>query len=151
MSDRPSTRECSFCGKPHAEVAKLFPGLSDALICDECLALCRDIVAEDVYQPSEDDEATPPWTPSEQELAELERIGKELGHGDAWAAPIVDGKLDLSQSSPVTVAQAKRKHASVKTCSFCRKREPDVAKLIAGPTVYICDECVRRLSPPTMR
>ena len=30
------------------------------------------------------------------------------------------------------------------TCSFCRKREDEVRKLIAGPTVYICDECVRR-------
>jgi hypothetical protein len=27
-------------------------------------------------------------------------------------------------------------------CSFCNKAEPDVRKLIAGPTVFICDECV---------
>jgi ATP-dependent Clp protease ATP-binding subunit ClpX len=27
-------------------------------------------------------------------------------------------------------------------CSFCTKSQKDVRKLIAGPTVYICDECV---------
>jgi hypothetical protein len=27
------------------------------------------------------------------------------------------------------------------TCSFCAKAQRDVKKLIAGPTVYICDEC----------
>lgn len=28
------------------------------------------------------------------------------------------------------------------SCSFCGKAQKDVRKLIAGPTVYICDECV---------
>jgi ClpX C4-type zinc finger len=27
-------------------------------------------------------------------------------------------------------------------CSFCRKKDTEVAKLVAGPRVYICDECV---------
>ena len=27
-------------------------------------------------------------------------------------------------------------------CSFCGKNQDDVRKLIAGPTVYICDECI---------
>jgi ATP-dependent protease Clp ATPase subunit len=27
-------------------------------------------------------------------------------------------------------------------CSFCRKDETQVSKLVAGPRVYICDECV---------
>jgi ATP-dependent Clp protease ATP-binding subunit ClpX len=28
-------------------------------------------------------------------------------------------------------------------CSFCGKNQSDVKKLIAGPAVYICDECIR--------
>jgi len=28
------------------------------------------------------------------------------------------------------------------SCSFCGKRESEVAKLVAGPRVYICDACV---------
>ena len=27
-------------------------------------------------------------------------------------------------------------------CSFCRRDEDAVAKLVAGPRVYICDQCV---------
>jgi ClpX C4-type zinc finger len=27
-------------------------------------------------------------------------------------------------------------------CSFCGKNETEVLKLVAGPRVYICDECV---------
>ena len=27
-------------------------------------------------------------------------------------------------------------------CSFCDKSQKEVKKLIAGPTVYICNECV---------
>lgn len=27
-------------------------------------------------------------------------------------------------------------------CSFCGKSETEVAKLVAGPRVYICDSCV---------
>ena len=29
------------------------------------------------------------------------------------------------------------------SCSFCGKGQREVKKLIAGPTVYICDECIR--------
>ena len=32
--------------------------------------------------------------------------------------------------------------ANLLVCSFCGKAQNEVRKLIAGPTVYICDECV---------
>ena len=36
-----------------------------------------------------------------------------------------------------------RSRNDVPTCSFCGKRHDEVNKLIAGPDVNICDECVR--------
>ena len=39
------------------------------------------------------------------------------------------------------MAIEKREGASL-TCSFCGKAQKEVKKLIAGPTVYICDECI---------
>ncbi len=36
----------------------------------------------------------------------------------------------------------KREHGPNLTCSFCGKSQKEVKKLIAGPTVYICDECI---------
>ncbi|MFP6583863.1 MAG: ATP-dependent Clp protease ATP-binding subunit ClpX [Candidatus Hydrogenedentota bacterium] len=35
-----------------------------------------------------------------------------------------------------------RSRSDVTTCSFCGKRHDEVSKLIAGPDVNICDECV---------
>ena len=42
----------------------------------------------------------------------------------------------------------KRKDGSGKLlyCSFCGKSQHEVRKLIAGPSVYICDECVDSVS-----
>ena len=33
--------------------------------------------------------------------------------------------------------------AVILSCSFCGKTQREVRKLIAGPTVYICDECIK--------
>src|SRR5438270_3261304 len=33
-------------------------------------------------------------------------------------------------------------HGGNLSCSFCGKSQKEVKKLIAGPTVYICDECI---------
>ena len=38
---------CSFCGKSQHEVKKLIAGPS-VFICDECIDLCNDIIAEEV-------------------------------------------------------------------------------------------------------
>ena len=35
-----------------------------------------------------------------------------------------------------------KKRNDILKCSFCGKGQKEVRKLIAGPTVYICDECV---------
>lgn len=32
--------------------------------------------------------------------------------------------------------------AGVLRCSFCGKSHEEVGKLVAGPDVYICDECI---------
>ena len=40
------------------------------------------------------------------------------------------------------MARSREGNGSVLKCSFCGKSQNDVRKLIAGPTVYICDECI---------
>jgi len=44
--------KCSFCGKSHKEVKKLIAG-PGVYICDECIELCNDIIAEDEEQEDE--------------------------------------------------------------------------------------------------
>ncbi len=48
------------------------------------------------------------------------------------AANLIAGKLGVRYSKEETHLE----------CSFCNKKQFDVAKLIAGPAVFICNECV---------
>ena len=43
---------CSFCSKPQAEVRKLIAG-PGVYICDQCVDLCVDIIAEELSGGSE--------------------------------------------------------------------------------------------------
>jgi ATP-dependent protease Clp ATPase subunit len=101
---------CSFCGKTLDEVRALVPGQPSVFICDECVDLCRDIIAEEIEQ-------------------EARRRIRERGAADATARQ---------------TSEPERGERSQLACSFCGKDQADVQKLIAGPTVYICDACVRR-------
>jgi ATP-dependent Clp protease ATP-binding subunit ClpX len=47
--DRPGNLVCSFCGKSQDEVRKLIAGPT-VYICDECIDLCNDIIAEECDQ-----------------------------------------------------------------------------------------------------
>ena len=40
------------------------------------------------------------------------------------------------------MSDTRNKDAGILRCSFCGKTQDEVRKLIAGPTVYICNECV---------
>ncbi len=53
---------CSFCGKGQEDVRKLIAGPT-AYICDECITLCNDIIAEEAVPAEEQGERLPP--PSE--------------------------------------------------------------------------------------
>lgn len=55
---------CSFCGKRHDEVNKLIAG-PDVNICDECVNLCGEIVAEDRARRSHGVESRKVLTPAE--------------------------------------------------------------------------------------
>jgi len=59
---------CSFCGKSQDEVKKLIAGPS-VYICDECIQLCNEIIAEEYGQESETEAAT--QLPKPKELKEL--------------------------------------------------------------------------------
>ena len=44
------------------------------------------------------------------------------------------------------MSKPKQERAVLRTCSFCKKGQGQVRKLIAGPSVYICDECVSAIA-----
>ena len=40
---------CSFCKKNQNQVRKLISGPGDVFICDECIEVCNEILAEQIY------------------------------------------------------------------------------------------------------
>ncbi|MEM1417137.1 MAG: ATP-dependent Clp protease ATP-binding subunit ClpX [Myxococcota bacterium] len=56
--------QCSFCGKSQKEVKKLIAGPT-VYICDECIALCNDIIAEEVDRDESVGTGTPLPKPAE--------------------------------------------------------------------------------------
>jgi ATP-dependent Clp protease ATP-binding subunit ClpX len=59
--------QCSFCGKSQKEVKKLIAGPT-VYICDECIGLCNDIIAEEVDREESFSSGTPLPKPSEIKL-----------------------------------------------------------------------------------
>ena len=70
----------------------------------------------------------------------LELIAKAFGY-ENWN--ILSAKIDAAQPHPGgTAGQQPAAQAKLLYCSFCGKSQHDVRKLVAGPAVYICDECI---------
>ena len=61
--DAASNLQCSFCGKNQREVKKLIAGPT-VYICDECIHLCNDIIAEDAAERTQHEQLALP-TPHE--------------------------------------------------------------------------------------
>jgi len=56
-----TTLYCSFCGKTQHEVSKLIAGPAAVFVCDQCVALCMDLVREDGSET--EIKVPPPHTP----------------------------------------------------------------------------------------
>ena len=69
----------------------------------------------------------------------LELVAKALGFKN-WQ--ILSAKIDTDQVAQRPAEQPGKSQSNVLRCSFCGKTQHEVGKLIAGPNVFICDECV---------
>ena len=76
----------------------------------------------------------------EKVVRELEEAEREL---EAAARKIAErtGRLAEGEASSRT-----RPRDEAPYCSFCRAGANNVKRLVAGPGVYICDECIRMCS-----
>jgi len=70
----------------------------------------------------------------------LELIARAFGY-DNWN--ILSARIGTAQPSSGEIAGSQSPPPQrILYCSFCGKSQHDVTKLIAGPAVFICDECV---------
>ncbi len=61
--------------------------------------------------------------------------------GESYATALRHLRANLMEEKQMSTVE----HGATRilaSCSFCKKNNTEVKKLIAGPGVYICDECV---------
>jgi transposase-like protein len=70
---------------------------------------------------------------------QFEAAVRRLAQSGASLKEVVD-TLGISRESANRILGGKG--TDLLTCSFCRRSQKEVGKLIAGPAGYICDRCV---------
>ncbi|GAA2810770.1 ClpX C4-type zinc finger protein [Crossiella cryophila] len=88
---------------------------------------------------------------TEQAKAEYQRSVRRLHLSGASLREIADA-LDLSHQRVHQLVEAAggvpdwrpRKEPSGRACSFCATPEEESARLVAGPQIFICDNCVNQ-------
>ena len=139
---------CSFCGKQGYETFGL-AGVThlNVRICGECIDLGFDILTEAGIEPPtpahvEEAIGVPDEVFGDSQLLDELFHRVEAGeHGD----PLINAlaaALTRAKASGVLLPRSRRRIEDL-ACSFCAKSQSEVTKLIAGPTAYICDSCIR--------
>ena len=143
---------CSFCGKHQDDVAKLMAGI-ERFICDACIDKARaELEARG--------EIGRPATMTGHYCSFCGKHESEVTRmvagpqSDDFSINICSECVALCQrvlSEPATDGREEKSIAGKETgagaypeiyCSFCGKRYSEVERVIAGPTVFICRDCV---------
>jgi hypothetical protein len=131
---------CSFCGK-HAREVRHLAGVSGrgVRICDECIGLCLDIYADEAglaptHQP------VPSFAVDDAGESEFDSIAATIARGNPSMSQEAIADFVRAMLQPPNKPLPPRPQEIV--CSFCDAHQKTVAKMVAGPTVYICDNCV---------
>jgi hypothetical protein len=129
---------CSFCDKVPEEVFGMAGTAKRTVrICSECITICLDILQNEAHKESLSERDPPPEAP-EPDIDELMRAVEAQLDRERIEEAVRKAIMAPRTDPPHTRASRNINLA----CSFCDKSQREVAKLIAGPTVYICDTCV---------
>ncbi|MEO8553892.1 MAG: ClpX C4-type zinc finger protein [Kofleriaceae bacterium] len=129
---------CSFCGAPRPSVRAMVgvPGRR-VRICDQCIGLSCEILAETVEgwrAPSGGPSRVVPTLEDERFDDDLANVLRELADQTVPSRRLLDELRRAIEPSPSF-------SFTEFCCSFCDAHRRDVATLISGPRVFICDGC----------
>ncbi|MGI8791694.1 MAG: ClpX C4-type zinc finger protein [Acidimicrobiales bacterium] len=133
---------CSFCGAPRTEVDRMLAAPGQRFICGECVERAVGIVSGAT-------EAGAPLQASSEACSFCGRQGNSAAASVDGSVVICDRCVASSQRivapEPGESSGGRRREIAMR-CSFCNANQREVAKLIAGPGVYVCGECVAAAS-----
>ena len=134
----PPPDACSFCGTPRSEVGRLLAAPGQRFICGECVDRATAVVSGAA-------EGGSPLVASTAPCSFCGRTPNAAAASPDGTAVICDRCVAASQRIVAPEAgdsKGGRRREIMMRCSFCNASQRDVAKLIAGPDVYICGECI---------
>lgn len=73
----PREKTCSFCGRPASQVRRLLSGAGGAYICNDCVALCQEIIADDFQSVTQQKVKTIPLPAEMKTVLDEYVIGQE--------------------------------------------------------------------------
>lgn len=141
---------CSFCGYEPPETFGI-AGLTgcDARICNECIDLCFDILAENGLKPPPPPAIVvdvPTHVLVDREL--LAQLHRRIAAGER-SEPLLDAMAaawDETAGDNRSIVYRPVPHPSYpkppRFCSFCRAHQDNVQMIVFGPGVHICDSCI---------
>jgi hypothetical protein len=142
---------CSFCGVTAQEYAMARVVGREMRICHSCVGLCVDILHECGLDQRHNRHlgpeeraaiiATQDRLESEEMIKDLLKIKEALDGGEYERE--IDKMIQNARDRLDGTAKSHRDtfHKNL-FCSFCDTPGEQTKKLIAGPMVYICDECI---------
>ena len=139
---------CSFCDRSQKQVNKLIAGPS-VYICDRCVDLSTQLIQGAIVQ--KDVPEASALKLEERPTSQVIRTTLETGGFSDLEAQIIRlaakgtnrykilNELDLWDEQKFVYETVRR---VFRQCSFCGKDQMHIEALIAGPSVFICDECL---------
>jgi hypothetical protein len=131
---------CSFCGAPRRELDKLLAAPGHVFVCAGCVGLAAEVVEggtlESLHGVPVEDDATCSFCGNPSSIG---GVMAEAAKGEprmCRRCVVTCQRLLTPKNKTMT-----RRNSKVR-CSFCNVSQADTEKLIAGPGVYICDQCV---------
>jgi DNA-directed RNA polymerase subunit RPC12/RpoP len=117
---RPNTYRCSFCGKSQEQVARLIAGPGGVFICNECVALCQEIIEEEQVAQSAP-ENTPEQAATEQERDEHQLYAPFPGRCPECRAEriLAEGADLVALKAPGTTYPAQTSELWAAVCPQC--------------------------------
>ncbi|MEA3075096.1 MAG: hypothetical protein QOF60_4 [Actinomycetota bacterium] len=133
---------CSFCGAPRRELDKLLAAPGHVFVCSGCVAVAAMVVgggeAANMHTVPVEDDATCSF------CGNPSSVGGAMAEAGKGSPRMCARCVSTCQRllAPEREGKTMTRRSSKVRCSFCNVSQVDTKKLVAGPGVYVCEQCI---------